>query len=944
MATLGEQGFSSIDSSLARGAQISAGEYTKRRKSKKRTPKVSIKGDTVVIDGKGYSVAPSLQAGFIKSKTGGRGGSASLAISQAKATATRLAEIEKQRVATQRATELQSYQERRLQPDMIVTDRTMGSIDRYQDKYIESLKQDPSANLVVQKYSGVRIPYGQKDITWQEPMFGTVMQGYPSGTKEVSLIGEMRKGETIDPDIFKPTGVLERQRIEKISGAVISEEKEMAQKELSSAANKIQEKINSGEISLKRGKEALKNIEDNINERLNVKVTKKIEDKLTDPKTSKEFAEKLKRARTSREQFGKAFDPEIRKEAFKSKVESVADITAIGASTLVPAVGIGYYTGKGIYQASKGRKEDIRMATYSPSGELEVPRYPGLIPSEKTQAAGFSLLFGATAGFGQVTKIGSDITALRQTELAAKPWTTTSKTLFKRGDTTFLKVSGSKTIGSSSAEGTALFPVKIGKKGSFKILGGEGKVATRTVDFLKQGVYSQKESVIKSTTDFTLFGKGSISKGFFRDSGLKIPFETTKTYVTSGEGAVIPSRWSDVSIKSKDIVSKWSAFTKDSGSKIIKPVWEIKGTYQGDRLSQFVFGGLTKKEGKKVIYTSGELLKARLYPSTGRFTGVFKPQSVGETLIKSSKKSGLLSFKGGLKKSSKGFLEGLYDIPAAQLQKQVTKPVAKAVTKPTASTVGQQFAGTAFASAETFTKATVKTIVPQVVSLPLVSSVVAPTIKTKIKTKPLLDYKSKVTVKQDTGLFSITTSAIDTAQDSAVSQKPTTITKPVLESITRQPINTFLPSVRIKPMPPKPKPVFEISPTIPFGFGKTFIPAKKKKQQGYIPQAKTKTGKWKPLSKKPMHRSAALSRGARAVDNTVSAQFRIKKVKGNPLGPRGNYFSMNQNKFRPYKVKKGKKVKLHNHFIEKRKNRIDTPGEKMGLKLSKYTKKQRWLV
>ena len=92
-----------------------------------------------------------------------------------------------------------------------------------------------------------------------------------------------------------------------------------------------------------------------------------------------------------------------------------------------------------------------------------------------------------------------------------------------------------------------------------------------------------------------------------------------------------------------------------------------------------------------------------------------------------------------------------------------------------------------------------------------------------------------------------------------------------------------------------------------------------------------------------MSRSAALGRASRASDNTLSAQFRIKKSKGKVSANMDNYFEVTQNKYRPYKIKKGKKVQLHNQFIEKRKNRLDQIGEVRGLSLAKYAKQKGWL-
>ena len=114
------------------------------------------------------------------------------------------------------------------------------------------------------------------------------------------------------------------------------------------------------------------------------------------------------------------------------------------------------------------------------------------------------------------------------------------------------------------------------------------------------------------------------------------------------------------------------------------------------------------------------------------------------------------------------------------------------------------------------------------------------------------------------------------------------------------------------------------------------------KQEFYIPEAR-RNDKWVPLSDIGMPKISALGRGARAVDLTVSAQFRIKPVKKGDPKIIDTYFSANKNKFRGYRIVKGKKVPLKNRFIEKRGEfRIDTPTEKAGLTLSKLIKKQGW--
>lgn len=108
-------GFSSANPELARGAQVSADTYSKiynNKSSKRRAlpPTVSINGGIVKINGAGYSVAPSLQAAFIKQKTGGVGSSAQAAI----LTANKI-EAERKRLEVAKQNELRKLEEIRKQ-------------------------------------------------------------------------------------------------------------------------------------------------------------------------------------------------------------------------------------------------------------------------------------------------------------------------------------------------------------------------------------------------------------------------------------------------------------------------------------------------------------------------------------------------------------------------------------------------------------------------------------------------------------------------------------------------------------------------------------------------------------------------------------------------------------------------------------------------------------
>ena len=76
----------------------------------------------------------------------------------------------------------------------------------------------------------------------------------------------------------------------------------------------------------------------------------------------------------------------------------------------------------------------------------------------------------------------------------------------------------------------------------------------------------------------------------------------------------------------------------------------------------------------------------------------------------------------------------------------------------------------------------------------------------------------------------------------------------------------------------------------------------------------------------------ALSKGGRFVDDSPSTDFRVVKDKGKLNRVMDVAWNQLQNKFREYSSKSGIKVGLRpGHFREKRKYRIDSPGERRGI-------------
>ncbi len=92
-------------------------------------------------------------------------------------------------------------------------------------------------------------------------------------------------------------------------------------------------------------------------------------------------------------------------------------------------------------------------------------------------------------------------------------------------------------------------------------------------------------------------------------------------------------------------------------------------------------------------------------------------------------------------------------------------------------------------------------------------------------------------------------------------------------------------------------------------------------------------------------RKRALDFGSFVSDNTIAAQFRIKKSKGKikrtPIPTPQNYFNFNRSKFRSFKIRKGKRIPLKNRFIEKRNRRLDTIGENQQITAARFLKQRR---
>ena len=353
-------------------------------------------------------------------------------------------------------------------------------------------------------------------------------------------------------------------------------------------------------------------------------------------------------------------------------------------------------------------------------------------------------------------------------------------------------------------------------------------------------------------------------------------------------------------------------------------------------------------KGETLVDKYGKIREGIVYPSTTTSTvRTYGPRSVSEVLRGSSKTfipdmkfgggvgggSGSSGSVGGSTSSSGGGQVSLFGSSGlsgkwASFNAPIYSSTSSAAFVPSAGplSVGGASSGLGYIGASIFTPTSVSS------QSNIQSSV---SVSSQISSQATTQVSSQISSQATTQASS---------QASIVSQITAPITSAITTAIT---MPSIVPTIGSSTRPPKiPFNFFGFPPVPPpkFGFPQSRPVKIYKKQQGYLPQAKTKGGKWITLSSKPMSRNAALSRASRATDNTLSAQFRIKKAKGKVKPSMDNYFGVTKNKYRPYKIKKGQKISLANQFIEKKGSRIDSRGEVKGLKLAKYAKDQGWLT
>ena len=181
-------------------------------------------------------------------------------------------------------------------------------------------------------------------------------------------------------------------------------------------------------------------------------------------------------------------------------------------------------------------------------------------------------------------------------------------------------------------------------------------------------------------------------------------------------------------------------------------------------------------------------------------------------------------------------------------------------------------------------------------------------------------------VDVDLGLGEVQVSIIDVAQKIKQRQDVALRTDLITEQVKKQ------------------KPTQDIGLLLGFPIPKKKKQIKKGKFEGYNAFVKGRKGKQLKVNlRRTLTKKSALSSSARVVDNSIAATGSIKKVETTipPLDTKDKYFQRNRDKFRTFRIRKGKRIPLKDKFIEKRGKRLDTRGEVLQITAAKKIAEQR---
>lgn len=407
----------------------------------------------------------------------------------------------------------------------------------------------------------------------------------------------------------------------------------------------------------------------------------------------------------------------------------------------------------------------------------------------------------------------------------------------------------------------------------------------------------------------------------------------------------------------------------------------IKGNIQG--LLQRGVGKTAVVRGKKFFQTSirfpsGKIkvkpLKKISFDDFASLSGVFTRRQlsviIGKSISGRGAKSKFIGLIKGTSKAGKTFtVSGKQKQQFSKALQKVITASANAVAQAEQKTKGVSKVRTITGASRIISMST--GVIKAPIVKPLKTQVVKQTTIKPITKQTIKQTKQKVSIKRTAKAKTITKqlTRLNTKQSQLTKQKQkvrqvqrqlqTTLTKQRQRSLQKQlqkqtqkqrliqrqvqvqvrRINTGLRTIDVPRIPRL------IIPTIKRGKVKRKKKQPIKAQQVFNVFGKVK-GKFVKLNTKPLTRNDALDKGAFAVDRTTAKTFKITsagkaKKPGKLFKGEKNYFKRQGFKLREFKIRKGRKFKLKNKYIEKRKFGIDTRGEKKGLSIRRLLTQQR---
>lgn len=219
------------------------------------------------------------------------------------------------------------------------------------------------------------------------------------------------------------------------------------------------------------------------------------------------------------------------------------------------------------------------------------------------------------------------------------------------------------------------------------------------------------------------------------------------------------------------------------------------------------------------------------------------------------------------------------------------------------------------------------------------------------KSLPRISTIEAVLSRQDQRSFSRQASTtrqvqgLSTRQEMRQESKQGQMMRQAQKSATRQALRQMQRSTTARPFP-------TMIPGLPFipifvkRNGKTYIHDQGKPIQGFaVIEKRGKGNKFYRVNKRPLPKAHAYDLLAYLLDNRISRTGKVISVGFFKVlalvGPRvAGYYQKTKNKFRPYKIKRGKKIPFSQGFLERAAYSLDRPGEKRQINLNRMMKRR----